>query len=680
MPNRRTFLTRVAAATTLFWSRLNARVPVSKEARSLRWPAFQAGSTGLSGSGSTAEPDWEYIIVGSGAGGGTVAARLAELGHRVLLLEAGGDPKKLSGGNQLHPDQNTLPEDYEVPAFHPNSSEKAALKWDFFVRHYANTEQQKRDPKYRETYGRDRVDGVLYPRAGTLGGCTAHNAMILVYPHNQDWQEIADATGDSSWSPNHMRKYFEKLENCHHRPLDRFLHALTRLNPTKHGFGGWLHTEKALPLETALRDKDLIKTIKQALKVAFKKLGHEGEQVIEGLESLGDPNDWRLVEAKAQGIHYTPLTTHGHARTGTRERLLDVQSRHPDRLRIETDSLATKVVFNDQKQAIGVEYRKGRGLYHPYGQPSTQGEKKTARASREVILCGGAFNTPQLLMLSGIGPKAELDRWGINPVKILEGVGKNLQDRYEVGVVHQLQNDWHALDGATFTKGDRPYLDWANHRSGIYTTTGAILAVIKKSVKDRPLPDLFCFGLVGNFHGYYPGYSKLFAKEHDRLTWAILKAHTLNHGGEVHLKSADPLVAPEVNFHYFNEGTDQSGQDLDSVVEGIKFVRSLTAGLPFIKDEEFPRAGFETDDQLREYVRDNAWGHHASCSSKIGNESESGVLDSNFQVHGVTGLRVVDASIFPKIPGFFIVSSIYIAAEKAADVIHESSKTGNRRT
>jgi choline dehydrogenase len=79
-------------------------------------------------------------------------------------------------------------------------------------------------------------------------------------------------------------------------------------------------------------------------------------------------------------------------------------------------------------------------------------------------------------------------------------------------------------------------------------------------------------------------------------------------------------------------------------------------------------------------VRDNAWGHHASCSCKIGEESKDGVLDSNFKVHGVSGLRVVDASIFPRIPGFFIISSIYIAAEKAADVIHTHAKTSNCRT
>jgi choline dehydrogenase len=186
---------------------------------------------------------------------------------------------------------------------------------------------------------------------------------------------------------------------------------------------------------------------------------------------------------------------------------------------------------------------------------------------------------------------------------------------------------------------------------------------------------------VGNFHGYFPGYSKLFAQEHDRLTWAVLKAHTLNRGGEVTLKSADPRVAPAVNFHYFDEGTDKSDQDLDSVVEGIKFVRRLTANLPFVKEEEFPGRGASDDGALREYVKNNAWGHHASCSCKIGKEGDEGsVLDSDFRVFGVKSLRVVDASVFPKIPGFFIVSSIYIAAEKAADVIHASSEISGRRT
>src|ERR1700681_4726004 len=123
--------------------------------------------------------EYDYVVVGSGAGGGPVAARLAKAGMRVLLLEGGSDAE---------------PPNYQVPVFHSFASEDPALRWEFFVRHYADDAVQQRDPKFVA-----EKDGVFYPRAGTLGGCTAHNAMITIYPSDSDWDEIARITGDRSW-------------------------------------------------------------------------------------------------------------------------------------------------------------------------------------------------------------------------------------------------------------------------------------------------------------------------------------------------------------------------------------------------------------------------------------------------------------------------------------------------
>src|SRR5215472_6680321 len=322
------------------------------------------------GPGNLRHPDCEYVVVGSGAGGGTVASRLAEAGRSVLLLEAGGDPRKIRGGDPIQPDGNRLPHDYDVPAFHPFASENDAMKWDFFVRHYSDDSEQECDWKYFLKWNDNLVDGVLYPRAGTLGGCTAHNAQILVYPHETDWDYIAHLTGDATWRPKRMHKYFELLENCHHRRLHRWL-ARLGYNPTRHGWKGWLHTEKAIPMTAMLGDRKLFHMIADCVRESLKASGDIDRRIGWFLESWGDPNDRRLVSENATGSRYTPLTTRDHARMGSRERVLETALEHPN-LRIQLNALVTKVLFDENKRAIGVEYLHGERLYRACPYPSRE--------------------------------------------------------------------------------------------------------------------------------------------------------------------------------------------------------------------------------------------------------------------------------------------------------------------
>lgn len=646
--------------------------------------------------------EFEYIVVGSGAGGGPLAANLAEAGHTVLLLEAG----TFSGDN------------YQVPAFHPAASEEDDMTWAFFVRHYEDQEQQERDSKFVE-----EENGVFYPRGATLGGCTAHNAMIFVYPANEDWDHIAELTGDESWSAKNMRRYFERLEDCRYRPVWRFLHRLGQrlvperprkwlierfpwLNVTRHGFDGWLWTEKA-SLDLLFKDWGLRLLVE--LAALRNLLGtvpwyRWPDRILSFVFTQGDPNTWTAVLEGAEGVRILPLNTRRGRRMGSRERVVAAWRAHPDRLTVRMGALVRRVLLEERegtgtKRAVGVEYLKGEALYRadPRSSERNSGAPRRAYASREVILCAGAFNTPQILQLSGIGPRGLLEQHGIEVEVDLPGVGANLQDRYEVGVVMRMKEQFRSLKDATMVppepheSPDPHYLDWQRGK-GIYTTNGGVMSIIKKSDRKLPAPDLYLFALVSDFRGYFPGYSQEIIRTKDRFTWAILKGHTRNPSGEVRICSDDPRDTPDINFHYFDccphaKGNGEEGPcpDLEAVVEALEGVRSIVKSYDRMVEEVLVPCGdildIDSEDErrerLREFVRDQAWGHHASCSCKIGEDDDPmAVLDGDFRVRGVEGLRVVDASAFPRIPGLFIVSAIYMIAEKASDVILAETEGG----
>ena len=658
-------------------------------------------NTALHPKQQTAESD--FIIVGSGAGGGPLACNLAKNGFRVLVLEAGGWD---------------APGVAQVPAFHAHASEHPDLSWEFFVKHYANPKQP--DSKWDNERG-----GIFYPRTATVGGCTVHNAMITICGPTGDWDEIAEITKDNSWSGERMRTYFERLEHCDYvsRPdgkHDSFFEKIwdrirsifgigPRANPGRHGFDGWLHTTVADP-ELGLKDQELVEEILSALAATLIDQGVGAIATIESflvdlfgdkIKARFDPNNWETMKRRPEGVMLVPIAVRDGQRSSPRDYLSQVQKEHPERLIIWPETLVTEIIFDrepgqaGEPVAIGVRFLQGKHLYEAHPEPSsTAGTAGEAYCRGEVILCGGAYNTPQLLKLSGIGPKTELesDKLQIKVRVDLPGVGTNLQDRYEIAVISEVKKDFVLLknlamgEPAAEQQPDAALKEWRERKTGLYASNAVIVGILKKSQPGLPAPDLFIFAVPGFFKGYYKGYSANRANpdlvtKHNLMTWLVFKAHTKNRAGSVTLRSRNPLDVPEINFHYFYEGTDaDEGEDLNAITEGFKFIRKINKiamERGVVKGEVWPRPEDNVQDEatIRHFIAREAWGHHASCSCPIGADGDpTAVLDSRFRVRGVRNLRVVDASVFPRIPGFFIVTNVYMISEKASDVIAEDNR------
>lgn len=253
---------------------------------------------------------YEYIVVGSGPGGGPVAANLAIAGYKVLLIDAGGD-----SGTDLTE---------SLPALHLYSTELEDTRWNYFVNHYSDLERQKRDSKmtYELPDGSFYVGldppadasplGVWYPRAGTLGGCSRHNALITIGAHDSDWENIATITNDSSWAAENMRSYFQGIEKNEYLPSSII----------GHGFSGWLVTSLT-SLSLVVEDLKLLSLILSAATAVGQSILASVVSTVTGLGHILTADINAPGQASIAGLYQVPLSMKDNVRGGPRDFILD---------------------------------------------------------------------------------------------------------------------------------------------------------------------------------------------------------------------------------------------------------------------------------------------------------------------------------------------------------------------
>ena len=374
---------------------------------------------------------FDYIVIGSGAGGGPLAARLALSGRRVLVVEAGVDPIVDNLGANV----------YHVPAYNAAATEDAVTSWDFSVRHYDEIGLQKQDakydptkdpanpaspaydptkdptnPAYDKTGGVVAKGGIFYPRAAALGGCTSHHAMILIRPNNSDWDEIARFTGDDSWRSSHMQGYYPKIEqNLYYGVYSHFFGRIlggilalvqwlvtkisprSQLDPNGHGFKGWQPTSFIDPIVIAAIARGDWTFLRLLLNVVWAALAGERSNLFRVLKRFQiiqflDPNvpisssigrEQRKKELKNSRLSLISIGTDGKQRFGLREWLLKVAEEHPDRLVLMTGAHVTRLIFakdaqDEAPRAVGVEVVHGKYLYRASKQKITDADRGKA--------------------------------------------------------------------------------------------------------------------------------------------------------------------------------------------------------------------------------------------------------------------------------------------------------------
>ncbi|KAE8847114.1 hypothetical protein HRS9122_04021 [Pyrenophora teres f. teres] len=631
---------------------------------------------------------YDYIVTGSGPGGGTIAVNLARAGHSVLLVEAGSNAVS----------------DIRTQVLSLNDFANTNVSWHFFVRHSDDEERTKRynllvwrlqdgdywvgrDPSVEGHMGAQRL-GVFYPRGATVGGSAIINAAATFLPSDSDWDFFDKGVGDGLWSGELIRKYFEQIEH------NNYLEPGT----PGHGFTGWLQiniADRATQAASTLRLK--------VFEAALKLIGKDPSQVLDYLTA--DPNYLDPNRDVTEGLWSLPFhVTTKWKRFSPRDRILetlnetkaDGTQKYP--LHLQAESLVTKLLFNScggnagKPKAIGVEYLQGKSLYKadPRKSSSTTGTLHQAFARKEVIVSGGTFNSPQILQLSGIGPKALLEKYNIPVVADSPGVGRNLQDNYEIPVYGNAQvNFTTPVDPneptCTFGAPGDPCLELWYKGEGPYSRGGsnsnAFLIKTPNAVEGER--DFLMFGGTGYaFTGFAPNTKQnRTALSPATFSWSTVKMHPQNTAGYVQIQSADPRDTPDINLNYFATGGDS---DMQAILDTVAFVRKgfntteapvgpVTSVSPPCPPSNILDTGYCSDPSIdRDWIQDQAFGHHPTSTNKVGPDSDPlAVLDTRLRVKGVSGLRVVDASAFPRCPGAFPAVATFLLSQRATDLVLE---------
>ncbi|CAH0047396.1 unnamed protein product [Clonostachys solani] len=626
------------------------------------------GGLAVSAKCNNVSSEYDYVVVGSGPGGGPLAANLAREGYSVFLIEAGGNH-----GDELL---------QQVPGLADVNSEDPEMSWQFFVSHYQNETQARRDRyfTYRLAngslwYGIDPPEGatplgIYYPRGATVGGSAISNAMNVVLPPPADFNYIANVTGDESWQAENLAQYFTEFER----------NTYTEPGSVDHGYDGFISTNRNNISYIADRP-GVLRVVQNAISQTENIESPSQEEVIQLMErDLNRPDADRYEHP---GVYQIPLHIDENRRRSSpwnyiSDTLAETSSNgsalYP--LTLSTHSLATKIVFtNDGKGnpvAKGVEYIVGEGLYEADRRynASVQGTKRVVKARKEVIISGGAFNTPQILKLSGIGPRNELEEHGIPVVVDLPAVGEYLQDNYEVPINMRSQIPWENSPFAECTgSGDAetdPCLAQWEEGYGAYGEGAApIFMLYRTGQSDNNDADLIIFGAGGAvFDGHYPGFSTV-QWPPTSFFWTAVKMQNRNPTGTVRLRSSNPREVPEINLNFYKEGRDA---DVAALAEGLEHLLSImnVTGEPYAP---FDIIDPPAEISLEQHILDHSFSHHVSGSCRMGREKSTSCVDSNFKVHGVDGLRVVDGSIFPRAPGGFPVGATFLISQKAFHTI-----------